>query len=794
MSTGSIGTPGAITPAGTAPQPEVAAPTEAAGASPVKTAGGPSRWAGVGAHAWVGIRYGVGAAAGMWVGDVLVLFFTRGSATWAQWLTGVGAALFVAATTALFVGTLLGPVVVPIVERVMARVRTWWQGLRDEQGNASQGFAAYVLTLVVLTSVWSVVTRYVVSDILYGFARADTMEAAMVASHLAFTATLAIAWPVGLRAARQIVDRAARVRGLAWILGKTTRVAGFLGACLLVPVTVLSFMFRDELLAAHWLGIVPIVAVVPAVVAVWRLPRVRAPWGPRISRAVLAVGGLALVGSVVAALRVHPESTTAQILGFDRALSGRVGYAAWVLALDFDRDGQISVLGGGDCAPFDPHRRTGAPDIPGNHIDEDCDGTDLSATSLRPRYRAQVGQAQLPEHPSIVLITIDALAAPRLKALGSPVEFMPRLDAFAESSRLFTHAFSQGPSTRLSFPSMFTSRWDSELTFTYSPRMPYSVGPKEKQIQDLMDDMGYDTVAVIPNNYFDKSRWPSVTRGFAHVDNTALPAGKHNASQVTDAALRQLSEQRERPLYMWVHYYDAHPPYGPVPGATYATRTDDKYYEAEIAYIDRELGRLLDSLQRRTDPTYVIITADHSTVFHPNPESRHFHYGYDLYASTLHVPLIVHGPNIKPGRVDGLVSTMDVAPTILDLLRAPESRLFNGWSLMTELLTPQQDMKRTLFHEYYLPEFVLRGKDPLQIVSVQDEKYNLILNRDHGNYELYDWTTDYYEQQELYEVMAHSPEVARLRSLLAAFVGQFDSRPDSAVIVPGEKTPEKTEL
>ena len=98
MSTGSIGTPGAITPAGTASQPEVAAAAETAGAPPAKTAGGPSRWAGIGAHAWVGIRYGVGAAAGMWVGDVLVLLFTRGSATWAQWLTGIGAALFVVTT------------------------------------------------------------------------------------------------------------------------------------------------------------------------------------------------------------------------------------------------------------------------------------------------------------------------------------------------------------------------------------------------------------------------------------------------------------------------------------------------------------------------------------------------------------------------------------------------------------------------------------------------------------------------------------------------------------------------
>jgi arylsulfatase A-like enzyme len=399
----------------------------------------------------------------------------------------------------------------------------------------------------------------------------------------------------------------------------------------------------------------------------------------------------------------------------------------------------------------------------------------------------------VPNHPNIVLITVDALAAPRLSALGSPVVMMPNVDKFAASSMLFSHAFSQGPSTRLSFPSMFTSRWDSQLVFSFAPRIPYSVGLKEKQVQDLIDDAGYDTVAVIPNVYFDKSRWPSMTRGFQQVDASALAAGKHNAPQVTDAALRVLSEQRERPLYMWVHYFDAHPPYGPVPGAQYTERNDLTYYEAEVRYIDHELGRLLDALAQRTDPTYVIFTADHSTVFHPNPESRKYHYGYDLYTATLHVPLLFHGPGIAPGRSDDPVSTMDISPTMLDLMRIAEPPQFNGTSLIPELLLGQHDPKRYLFHEYYLPEFILRGKDPLQIVSVRDSHWDLILDRDRGLYELYDWPADYYEQHDLYETMALTPEVGHLRSMLGSFLLQFDNRPDLAALgppvpPPGEKT------
>jgi arylsulfatase A-like enzyme len=135
---------------------------------------------------------------------------------------------------------------------------------------------------------------------------------------------------------------------------------------------------------------------------------------------------------------------------------------------------------------------------------------------------------------------------------------------------------------------------------------------------------------------------------------------------------------------------------------------------------------------------------------------------------------------------------MDIAPTILDLMRISPPSQFNGTSLMPELFERQHDAKRYLFHEYYLPEFILRGKDPLQIVSVRDARWNLILNRDRGIYELYDWPTDYYEQHDLYESMALTPEVGHLRSMLGAFLLQFDNRPDLAALgppvpPPGEK-------
>jgi arylsulfatase A-like enzyme len=712
---------------------------------------------------------------------MIALAVAHGNATPRQLLTGAGAAFLVSVTTATVVGAVIGPAIAQIAAPVAAWLRSVWRGLLEGGDEASRRIAAQALALVAVPALWCLVAYRVTLLVLFEFARPDTMTAVLVLALGFLGVILGLAWPVVVRLMRGLVDAGSERRGLRWVLVRPWPVPAFLLACAMAAIGAVVVTHREILSALTWWWVAPVVLVVPGAVAAFYFPRL----GGWQRRGTLGLAAVLLAGSVVAGLALRPESSTAQSIAFDRAMSGRLGYMAWTLALDFDRDGQINVLGGGDCAPFDPHRYTGADDVPGNGIDEDCDGADLSllATDAPPRA-AVPAQRDLPARPSIILITIDALGAPRLKALGSPKSLMPNLDAFVDRSRLFTHAYSQGPSTRLSFPSLFTSRWDSELVFLYAPRIPYSISAKDKQIQGILDDADYETAAVIPSDYFGRPRWPSVTRDFQHVDDSAVHTGKHNAPAVTDAALRILSENRDRPLYLWAHYYDAHPPYGTVKDGVYPDHSDKSLYEAELTYLDRELGRLLTALSQRPDPTYVIISADHSSVFHPDPSIHPTHYGYDLNSATLHVPLIVNGPKIQPGRVDTIVSTMDIAPTIADLAR--RSGTFHGRSLLPEILSDERDPMRTLYHELYLPEFVNRGKAPLQFVSIRNARFNLILNRARGGYELYDYNEDYYEQKNLYEDMARTPEVAHLRSLLSAFINKYSRATENAALASTE--------
>jgi choline-sulfatase len=715
----------------------------------------------------------IGGASGLWLGDLAALALTRNTLDARHSLTAVGAALFVALTTAVVLGTILGPLLGSLTAAAGESAHRWQDWLHEGDRDASRALCAQALGVTGLLGVWGWCAYRIVLASELGFSGPRSMAGALALSHLTFAATLAAAWPLGMRLARTLVDGMSVVPGLGWLTRRVWPVPSFLAAAALLTGGAFWRAHAAELGSLPWQRVASSPGVVVGLACAGYLHRARTkPWGVRLTRWALFLVVLGLGGGLAAAAQLRPESTAVRRVAFERMLSGRIGYAAWTAALDFDRDGQLGILGGGDCAPFDPQRYTGALDIPGNGIDEDCDGADLMLPAIRARFPRHVGQETLPARPTVVLVTIDALAAPRLAAIGGHASQMPHLDDFAQRSMLFTHCFAQGPSTRLSFPSMFTSRWDSQLTHLFAPAHPYPLAPFERQLQDVLNDSGYETDAVIPNPYFDSRHWSSVTRGFQHVDTSGIPAGKHNAPQITDAALRLLSTTQYRPLYLWVHYFDAHGPYEPPPGDAQRGQTEEELYDAELGYVDRELGRLLAALEARPEPTYVIVTADHATVFHPEPSTRLAHYGYDLYSATLHVPLVVRGPGLRVGRVDDLVSTMDIAPTIGDLLRLSDTG-FQGTSLLPELLADERDPNRVLFHEFYLPERGFRGQDPLQLVSIRSRRYNLVLDRARGSAELYDWTADYFERRDLYEEEARSPEVLHLRSLLSAFLQQF---------------------
>ncbi|HET8939175.1 MAG TPA: sulfatase-like hydrolase/transferase, partial [Polyangiales bacterium] len=281
---------------------------------------------------------------------------------------------------------------------------------------------------------------------------------------------------------------------------------------------------------------------------------------------------------------------------------------------------------------------------------------------------------------------------------------------------------------------------------------PFPIGKHEKLLAEVLQSAGYDTTAILSDGYFSPRFWRGITRGFQHIDEspfTTAPHLEHNGERVTQAALAALAEPRDKPMFLWVHYYDAHSPHQQPANIQVFGESRQDVYDAELAFVDREVGKLLAAIEERWQgQAVVVLTGDHGIAF-DEPRHAKFNYGYDLYSSVLHVPLIVHAPFLAARVLDSVVSTMDIAPTLANLLRIRGRLPYEGVSLVPELLTGKASRPPELMHQMFIEERKWKKEEPLERVSLRTDRFNLLHDRKSGFFELYDYRNDYWETQDL---------------------------------------------
>jgi choline-sulfatase len=233
-----------------------------------------------------------------------------------------------------------------------------------------------------------------------------------------------------------------------------------------------------------------------------------------------------------------------------------------------------------------------------------------------------------------------------------------------------------------------------------------------------------------------------------------------------------LKRSRDKPLFLWVHYYDAHSPHQqPSDVPVFGTSRQD-VYDAELNLVDREVGRLLHAIEEQwAGQALVLLTGDHGIAF-DEPRHATFNYGYDLSTAVLHVPLIVHAPFLAPRAVDDVVSTMDIAPTLANLLRlhGPSPLRYEGMSLVPELLSAAHSRPPELMHQMYIEERKWKAEEPLERVALRTERFNLLQDRKSGLFELYDYRNDYNETHDLALDPVYAPTLAALRRQLTSLL------------------------
>jgi len=195
---------------------------------------------------------------------------------------------------------------------------------------------------------------------------------------------------------------------------------------------------------------------------------------------------------------------------------------------------------------------------------------------------------------------------------------------------------------------------------------------------------------------------------------------ERSAAEVTDRALGWLAGA-SHPFMLWVHYYDPHHDYRPP--LPFAERFAASPYDGEIAYVDAQLGRLLDDLEREEShgPTLILVTSDHGESLGEHGEPTH---SYTLYDAALRVPLILAGPGVPRGRVvESLVRGVDVAPTLLALTGLPVLADADG-EPMTQHLTEGAVPPARVAYAETLATRIEQGWSPL--FALRSERYLLV--------------------------------------------------------------------
>ncbi len=377
---------------------------------------------------------------------------------------------------------------------------------------------------------------------------------------------------------------------------------------------------------------------------------------------------------------------------------------------------------------------------------------------------AQANAQTKPAQPDVFLVTIDTLRADHVHCYGDQSIATPALDALAADGVRFTQAFTPSPITNTSHTSILTGLLPSSHGVT---DFAVPLAPAHRTAAELLHERGYHSAAFIGAVILDsKTLAPGLDRGFDFYDNFSAHASsksrwgrvERRGMDVVQHAEIWLTAHPSGPHFVWLHLYDPHDPYEPP--APYSQIYKDRLYDGEIAYADSALANFVAYLKKHAwySNALIVVVGDHGEGLGEHHENTH---GIFLYDSTTHVPLIVKLPTGKGSLsvkvVDPQVRTIDILPTVLDLVGAAVPAQLDGESLRP-YLTGTSAPARIAFGE---TDYPLRfGWAPLR--SVRSEGFKLI---EAPRPELYDLLSDAGELDNKYEPW--NAQVQAFRKMLA---------------------------
>jgi len=353
--------------------------------------------------------------------------------------------------------------------------------------------------------------------------------------------------------------------------------------------------------------------------------------------------------------------------------------------------------------------------------------------------------AEAPERPNFILIIADDMAWDDCGANGHTSIRTPNLDRLAREGMRFERAFVTASSCSPSRASMITGRYPHN---TGALELHQPLPPEQVTFVEKLKAAGYWAAAAGKWHLGNaiKTRFNLVreagTSGFqfpAGADPDARTAARRAGAVQSgcDQWVPVLRDRpRDRPFFLWLAALDPHrdyqtgtipqphrpedavvPPYLPdVP----EVRQDLALYYDEIARLDHYVGEVMAELERQGQSrnTLILFQSDNGRPF-PRCKTT-------LYDSGVRTPWIVRWPgHIEPGsRCASLVSTIDIAPTVLTLAGINPGPSFQGEDFFRLFKEPKSKVRDLVFAERNWHDYAARGR------AVRSERYKYIRNYD----------------------------------------------------------------
>ena len=663
-----------------------------------------------------------------------------------------------------------------------------WGALREEPNRdraVAAGILAGVLATVVVAAVAAAGQRLLVGKM-------QSQKLAIIASG-GLVAIGALPGALAAIAALPLLRRMAHALPRPRALGAT-------GVLLITMGVVAVLAFVAALSRADWrvLDLGPFYAVAAAIVlgaghglfwfgsASGRALRARLP--QRLGSALsFTVAIVAFAGLIIGARL--PEGAPGFAAAADGSWGMRLLLAAARRATDHDGDGFSARFGGGDCDDTRGDVYPGAEDIPGNGVDENCEGGDAKASATAAGTAAAATAASAaplaPIAPradgfkgNLLIITIDALRADRLgvAGYGRPAgrSLTPTLDALARKGTYFRRAWSQAPNTPRSFPVILTGRYPSDIAWD-KPGVNYpNLLPTNHTFFETLAAAGWKPIGIFSHFYFTPDR--GISRGFAEWSDdgagTIAESNKDIASpRIVPRVIERLRQAaaRKEHFALWTHMFEPHSSYmthkefptslSGVPGLM-------EKYDYEIAFCDMWVGKIVDAVRQLglADSTAIVVMADHGEAW---GEHKAYFHGQDLFDEQLRVPLIFVVPGRAAHVVDDPVALVDVAPTLIDLAGAPVPPAMRGNSLLPYVVSGKAAPSapgHPIFSEL-LPATAW----PHHATMMMDGHRKVIHRISDRGWELYDLASDPGEKRNLADAASSAAVLEALRAKLLAF-------------------------